>query len=90
MNISNRKCYNCGLVQYLAKSCTKPSKISTNLKDGGFIAKANLTKNGTKFIMLRCFVKSNKLMCLLDSRVARSFLNPKVALRLNLKATRMA
>ncbi len=40
--------------------------------------------------MWHCFVKSNELMCLLDSRTTHLFLNPKVVLRLNLKVTKVA
>jgi hypothetical protein len=39
--------------------------------------------------MLCCVVKSNKLMCLLDSRTTHSFMSPKVTLWLGLKATKV-
>lgn len=35
-------------------------------------------------------MKSNELMCLLDLGTTHSFLNPKVVLRLDLKATKVA
>ncbi len=70
--------------------CTKPNNISLDLKNVGFIGKVSLTKEGTNFIMLRCVMKSNKLMCLLDLGATHSFMNPKAVLQLGLKATKVA
>lgn len=74
-------------IGHFAKACNKPNKVSPDLKDGGFITKVSLTKEGTNFIMLCCVVKSNKLMCLLDSGATHSFMSPKATLWLGLKAT---
>jgi hypothetical protein len=78
------------MVGHIVKVCAKPNNVSFNLRDNGFIAKVSLTKEGINFIMLRCVVKSNKLMCLLDSRTKHSFMSPKAMLQLGLKATKVA
>jgi hypothetical protein len=78
------------MVGHIVKVCAKPNNVSFNLRDNGFIAKVSLTKEGINFIMLRCVMKSNKLMCLLDSRTKHSFMSPKAMLQLGLKATKVA